>query len=70
MDNEYIELDNIIFNLINRDEKLADEKYIRIISTVEGKFEGCKNIIFILMGHYCNKNLVKFNSIDNFFFIK
>ena len=69
MDNEFIELDNIIFNLINRDEKLADEKYIRIISTVEGKFEGCKNIIFILMGHYCNKNLVKFNSIDNFFLL-
>ena len=39
MDNEFIELDNIIFNLINRDEKLADEKYIRIISTVEGKCE-------------------------------
>ena len=69
MDNEFIELDNIIFNLINRDEKLADEKYIRIISTVEGKFEGCKNIIFILMGHYYNKNLVKFNSIDNFFLL-
>ena len=69
MDNEFIELDNIIFNLINRDEKLADEKYIRIISTVEGKFEGCKNIIYLLMGHYCDKNLVKFNSIDNFFLL-
>ena len=69
MDNEFIELDNIIFNLINRDEKLADEKYIRIISTIEGKFEGCKNIIYLLMGHYYNKNLVKFNSIDNFFLL-
>ena len=69
MDNECIELDNIIFNLIHRDEKLADEKYIQIISTIEGKFEGCKNIIYLLMGHYYNKNLVKFNSIDNFFLL-
>lgn len=69
MDNEFIELDNILFNLINRDEKLADEKYVRIISTVEGKFEGCKNIIHLLMGYYCNKSLVKFNSIENFFLL-
>ena len=69
MDNEFLELDNIIFNLINRDEKLADEKYVRIISTVEGKCEGCKNIIYLLMGYYCINNLVKFNSIENFFLL-
>ena len=69
MDNEFIELDNILFNLINRDEKLADEKYVRIINTVEGKLEGCKNIIYLLMGYYCNKNFVKFNSIENFFLL-
>ena len=69
MDNDFIELDNILFNLIHRDEKLADEKYIRIISTVEGKFDGCKNIIYLLMGYYCHKNLVKFNSIENFFLL-
>ena len=40
--NEFIELDNIIFNLINRDEKIADEKFVRIISTVEEKYDGSK----------------------------
>ena len=69
MDNEFIELDNILFNLIHRDEKLTDEKYVRIISTVEGNYEGCKNIIYLLMGYYCNNNLVKFNSIENFFLL-
>ena len=69
MNNEFIELDNILFNLINRDEKLADEKYVRLIGTVEGNFEGCKNIIYLLMGYYCNNNLVKFNSIENFFLL-
>ena len=32
MDNEFIELDNIIFNLIQRDEKIDDEKFLRIIN--------------------------------------
>ena len=31
MDNEFIELNSIIFNLIKRDEKIDDEKYLRIV---------------------------------------
>jgi len=67
--NEFIELDNIIFNLINRDEKIADEKFVRIISTVEEKYDGSKNFLYLLMGFYVDKNIVKFKSIENFFLL-
>ena len=69
MDNEFIELDNIIFNLIQRDEKIDDEKFLRIINFVDEKVEGCKNFIFLLIGHYCVKNLVKFNNLENIYLL-
>ena len=69
MDNEFIELDNIIFNLIQRDEKIDDEKFLRIVNFVDGNTEGCKNFIYLLMGHYCLKNLVKFNNIENIYLL-
>ena len=69
MDNEFIELDNIIFNLIQRDEKIDDEKFLRIINFVDANTEGCKSFIYLLMGHYCLKNLVKFNNIENIYLL-
>ena len=69
MDNEFIELDNIIFNLIQRDEKIDDEKFLRIINYVDANVEGCKNFIYLLMGHYCSKNLVKFNNLENLYLL-
>ncbi len=64
MDNEFIELDSIIFNLIKRDEKIDNEKFGRIVNYVDGKADGCKNFIYLLMGHYI-ENLVKFNNLEN-----
>ena len=69
MDNEFIELDNIIFNLIQRDEKIDDEKFLRIINYIDANFEGSKNFLYILMGHYCLKNLVKFNNLENLYLL-
>ena len=64
MDNEFIELDSIIFNLIKRDEKIDNEKFGRIVNYVDGKTDGCQNFIYLLMGHY-TENLVKFNNLEN-----
>ena len=64
MDNEFIELDSIIFNLIKRDEKIDNEKFVRIVNYVDGKADGCQNFIYLLMGHYL-ENLVKFNNLEN-----
>ena len=69
MDNEFIELDNIIFNLIQRDEKIDDDKFLRIINYVDGNTEGCKNFIYLLIGRYCLKHIVKFNNLDNFYLL-
>lgn len=65
MDNEFIKIDNIIFNLIQRDEKIDDEKFITMINFLDEKIDGCKNFLYLLMGHYCVKNLVKFNNLEN-----
>ena len=58
-------IDNIIFNLIQRDEKIDDEKFITMINFLDEKIDGCKNFLYLLMGHYCVKNLVKFNNLEN-----
>ena len=65
MDTDFIEIDSIIFNLIHRDEKIDDEKFISIINFIGEKIDGCKNFLYLLMGHYSVKNLVKFNNLEN-----
>ena len=65
MDSDFIEIDSIIFNLIQRDEKIDDEKFISIINFIGEKIDGCKNFLYLLMGHYYVKNLVKFNNLEN-----
>ena len=65
MDADFIEIDSIIFNLIQRDEKIDDEKFISIINFIGEKIDGCKNFLYLLMGHYYVKNLVKFNNLEN-----
>ena len=69
MDNEFIELDIIICNLIQRDEKIDDEKFLRIINYIDANVEGCKNFTYLLMGRYCLKNIVKFNNLENLYLL-
>ena len=69
MDNEYIELDNIILDLIQKKEKIDNEKFLQIINLIEVKSDGCKKFIYILMNHYLQKNIVKFNCVENIFLL-
>ena len=69
MDDELIELDNIISSLIQRDEKIDSEKFMQIINYIDENPEGCKNFLYLLMGHYCLKNLEKFNNYDNLYLL-
>ena len=41
MDKVYIELDNIILDLFQKKEKIEDDKFLRMINTVEEKNNGC-----------------------------
>ena len=69
MDNDLIELDSIIFNLIQRDEKIDSEKFMQVINYIDENAEGCKNFIYLLMGHYCLKNLENFNNNENIYLL-
>ena len=65
MDSEFIEIDSIISNLIQREEKIDDEKFISIINFIGEKIDGCKNFLYLLINHYYVKSLVKFNNLEN-----
>ena len=69
MDNELMELYNIIFNLIYRDEKIDDDKVLRLINYVDGKEECSKNFIYLLMGYYCSKSIVQFHNSENLYLL-
>ena len=68
-DKECLELDNIIADLIQNKEKIADEKFLFIIKLVEEKNDGCKIFIYRLMSQYLQKSIIKFNSIQNIFLL-
>ena len=69
MNQEFVELDNIISNLILSEQKIDDDKFLRIINIVEEKYDGCKNFIYILMNHYKEKNIIKFKCVENIFLL-
>lgn len=69
MDNEFIELDNIIFNLIKRDEKIDNEKFLRILNYVDRNLLGSKNFLYLLIGHYYNASIVNFNNLENLYLL-
>ena len=69
MNTGFTELDNIVSNLILKDTKIEDEKFLQIISLVEEKYDGCKNLVYILMNRYTQKHLLKFKCVENIFLL-
>ena len=69
IDKEYIELDNIILDLIENKEKIADENFLYMIKLVEEKDNGNKIFIYRLMSRFTQKSIIKFNCIQNFFLL-
>ena len=72
MDNEYLELDNIIFNLLRKDVKIDDDKFLRIMDFVDDNNKGgdnCKNFLFLLMNNYNQRDFVIFNSVENLYLL-
>ena len=65
MDKELIEVDSIVYNLIQSDEKIDSEKFMEIINYIDENPEKCKIFVYLVMGHYCLKDLEKFNNFDN-----
>ena len=69
MNSEFVILDNIISNLLLKDQKIEDDKFLRIMNLVEEKYDGCKNFIYILMNHYTQKNIIQFKCVENIFLL-
>ena len=71
MDNEYLELDNIIYNLLHKNVKIDDDKFLRIMDFVDDNKGGdnCKNFLFLLMNNYNQKDFVIFNCVNNLYLL-
>ena len=69
LNNELKELKNIISDIIKKDDKIADEKFLYIINTVEEKKDGCKNFIYLLMDHFISKQIITINNTQNAFLL-
>ena len=69
LNKDFMELNNAISELILKEKKIEDDKFLRIISIVEEKYEGCKKFLYILMNHYAHKNILKFNCAENIFLL-
>ena len=65
--NEFdIELDNLITNLLEKESKIEDEVYSKIIEYYKNNIDHTKRFIYLLVNHFCKNEFVKINSIDNF----
>ena len=69
LNKELVEIDNIISNLILKEKKIEDDKFLKVMNFVQEKFDGCKNFIYILMNHYTQKKILKFNCTENIFLL-
>ena len=72
MSNEYLELDNIIFNLLRKDVKLDDDKITRIMDFVDDKkkVDNQENFLFLLMNNYNETDFVVCNCIENLYILR
>ena len=65
--NEFdIEFDNIISSLLEKDSKIEDQFYSKIIEYYKNNVGQTKRFTYLLVNHFCIKEFVKINSIDNF----
>ena len=61
-----IALDKIIYNLLNKENKLSNEIFAKINLYCKNNVNNTKRFIYILVNHFCIKEFVKVNCIDNF----
>ena len=60
------EINNIIINLIKKEENIENKEFLTIIEYIENNAENSKNFMQLLVSHFCNKELIKIKCVDNF----
>ena len=61
-----IDLDKIIVDLLDKENKLSNEIYEKINLYCKNNIYNTKRFIYILVNHFCIKEFVKVNCIDNY----
>ena len=61
-----VALDKIIVDLLDKENKLSNEIYEKINLYCKNNVNNTKRFIYILVNHFCIKEFVKVNCIDNF----
>ena len=61
-----IALDNLIVSLLDKETKIKDEVFAKISEYYRNKINNTKRFIYLLVNHFCIKEFVKINCIDNF----
>ena len=61
-----IALDKIIVDLLDKENKLSNEIYEKINLYCKNNIYNTKRFIYILVNHFCIKEFVKVNCIDNY----
>ena len=60
------EINDIIINLLNSENKIEDKEFLEIINYIENNGENCNNFMELLVTHFCQNEFVLIKNIDNF----
>ena len=62
-------LDKMISELLNKESKVSDEVMTKILMYYKNNVTNIKRFIYILVNHFCIKEFVNINYIDNFYYL-
>lgn len=60
------EINDIIINLLTKENKIEDKEFFEIINYIENNGENCNNFMELLVTHFCQKEFIIINNLDNF----
>ena len=60
------EINTIISNLLNCENKIEDVDFLKIINYIENNSENCNNFMELLATHFCQNEFVIIKNIENF----
>ena len=60
------EINSIITNLLNNENKIEDTEFLQIINYIENNGVNCNNFMELLATHFCQNEFVIIKNVDNF----
>ena len=64
-----IALDKLIVDLLDKENKVSDDSIAKILMFYKNNANNIKRFIYLLVNHFCIKEFVKINYIDNFYYL-